>query len=133
MGSVICKICGREMPKIGSVKGLCNSCYKKEKRKDPEYRARGRASTRTCSAKNKKANMDYLESIGATKCFKCGYSKCFAALDLHHLNPEEKKGEYDSLGMWLQRSSSYFRDKLSSCGWVMLCANCHREIHNQEN
>ena len=58
------------------------------------------------------------------KCERCGYDKCFAALDFHHLVPGEKDFS-------LSRGSSLSFDKLKlevdKC--ILLCANCHREEH----
>ena len=54
----------------------------------------------------------------------CGYDKNISALEFHHKNPEEKDFTISSFkGSWedIQR-------ELDKC--VMVCANCHREIHN---
>jgi hypothetical protein len=39
---------------------------------------------------NKQKGVDYLGG----KCIKCGYNKCIAALEFHHLNPKEKDKNY---------------------------------------
>lgn len=61
------------------------------------------------------------------KCECCGYNKNMAALDFHHINPEEK-----SFGLDMKAFSNHSWEvislELNKC--KLLCANCHREIHN---
>lgn len=59
------------------------------------------------------------------KCEICGYNKCIAALDFHHLDPKEKD-------FGIAQSSSYknmniLKSEIDKC--ILVCANCHREIH----
>jgi hypothetical protein len=74
--------------------------------------------------KLKQKAIDYLGG----KCNKCGYDKCPAALDFHHLDPAEKDFTIS------QVSRTSWNDKLKAeldkC--VLLCANCHRETHWEE-
>ena len=62
-----------------------------------------------------------------TSCTICGYNKNYAALDFHHINPEEK--EYNPAQLV---NNSYNLDdifnELDKC--QLVCANCHRELHN---
>jgi len=58
-------------------------------------------------------------------CEKCGYNKCNAALDFHHINPEEKEFNLGSKGY--TRSWEKVKVELDKC--ILVCANCHREIH----
>jgi len=60
-------------------------------------------------------------------CCKCGYNKCIAALEFHHLNPEEK-----DFGIGLKgytRSWEKVKVELDKC--ILVCANCHREIEHE--
>ncbi|MFA5133707.1 MAG: HNH endonuclease signature motif containing protein [Patescibacteria group bacterium] len=59
------------------------------------------------------------------KCAICGYSKCVKALDLHHISPTEKDFGISEKGY--TRSWERVKIELDKC--IMLCANCHREIH----
>lgn len=59
------------------------------------------------------------------KCQKCGYNKCFAALEFHHMNGEKK---YEISRIW-HNSLEVIRKELQKC--KLLCANCHREEHNK--
>lgn len=59
------------------------------------------------------------------KCNICGYDKCIAALEFHHLEEKTKEFELSS-----HESSTNWEDikkELDKC--IVVCANCHREIH----
>jgi hypothetical protein len=58
------------------------------------------------------------------RCGLCGYSRCVAALQFHHLDPAEKRFGLASEGF--TRSISAAREEASKC--VLLCANCHAEV-----
>jgi 5-methylcytosine-specific restriction endonuclease McrA len=58
-------------------------------------------------------------------CQECGYHKCADAIDFHHLNPNEKDFGIGNKGY--TRSWDKLKEELDKC--VMLCANCHREVH----
>lgn len=68
------------------------------------------------------------------KCAKCGYDKCGAALEFHHINPEEKDGQIARM-----ISNNYtleaVQNEIKKC--IVLCSNCHHEFHflanNNEN
>lgn len=58
------------------------------------------------------------------KCEKCGYCKCSAALEFHHKNPEEKEF---AIGKTRSQSRKRIQPELDKC--MLLCSNCHKEIH----
>lgn len=60
------------------------------------------------------------------KCSICGYNKCHKALELHHINPEEK--EFTFSKDMLCNSWEKLVQELKKC--TLLCANCHREVHS---
>lgn len=61
------------------------------------------------------------------KCEKCGYLKYTGALEFHHKIPNEKDFNLS------QKTKSNFneeiRKELDKC--ILLCSNCHREIHHE--
>lgn len=59
-------------------------------------------------------------------CAICGYNKCEVALEFHHVNQEDKK-YCISRG---QFGNKDLIDEVQKC--ILLCANCHREIHYKE-
>ena len=64
-----------------------------------------------------------VEEAGGS-CAVCGYRKCFAALEFHHLVPAEKSFALSHRGV--ARSLEKARAEASKC--VLLCANCHSEV-----
>ena len=61
---------------------------------------------------------------GGGKCQKCGYNKCVAALEFHHVDPSQKDIEVSRI---YKRSWEALKVELGKC--ILVCANCHREIH----
>lgn len=57
------------------------------------------------------------------RCEICGYDKCMDALDFHHLSPKEK--DFNISGG--TKSFESIKPELDKC--ILVCANCHREIH----
>ncbi len=56
------------------------------------------------------------------KCQICGYGSCSAALEFHHINPDEKDFDFRSVKSW-----DKLCDELEKC--ILLCCRCHREVH----
>lgn len=102
----ICTICEREYTynrNKGHRKTICNSCNANRKRNTLKAKA--------------------VESLGG-ECSLCGYSKCIVALTFHHIDPEQKL--YDISDMY-SMSWSRVETELSKC--ILLCFNCHMEVH----
>lgn len=59
------------------------------------------------------------------KCEKCGYGRCIEALEFHHINSDEK--DFTISG----KSWSYERLKKESDKCILVCSNCHKEIHSE--
>ncbi len=59
------------------------------------------------------------------KCIECGYNKCSQALDFHHVDPTTNNFGISAGGH--TRSWEKVKEELDKC--VLLCANCHREVH----
>jgi len=59
------------------------------------------------------------------KCVICGYDRCIKALEFHHVNPEEKDF---TLGSNTNIAWEKVRKEIEKC--ILVCANCHREIHD---
>lgn len=57
-------------------------------------------------------------------CQLCGYSRCMAALEFHHLDPAEKTFAVGQYG--ISRSLEKAREEARKC--VPLCSNCHAEV-----
>lgn len=63
------------------------------------------------------------------KCVECGYNKSPAALEFHHLDPSQKDFGISKKGTTC--SLEKIKPELDKC--ILVCANCHREIHEREN
>jgi predicted HNH restriction endonuclease len=59
------------------------------------------------------------------KCSRCGYDKSFCALDFHH-NQGDKEGNVSRLIKDFSKQKAL--KEIRKC--ILLCANCHRELHN---
>ena len=62
------------------------------------------------------------------KCSVCGYGKCQEALEFHHPDPSNKDAKYNGITHMLN-SCSFKKAETEAHKCVLLCANCHREIH----
>ena len=88
-------------------------CTKCNQEKVKEYRR-----------KKKLWAIDYLGG----KCKICGYDKCASALEFHHRNPEEKEF---SISKYQNSTYERLKKELDKCD--LLCANCHREQHVEDD
>jgi len=73
-----------------------------------------------------KAFVDRFKQLFGCAC--CGYNKCKWALEFHHKDESQKDLEINVLcndGYSIER----IKDELRKC--VLLCANCHREVHEE--
>jgi len=61
------------------------------------------------------------------RCEQCGYNRCIDALEFHHANSSGKDFSISEKGY--TRSWSKVKEELDKC--MLLCANCHRELHAQ--
>lgn len=59
------------------------------------------------------------------ECIRCGYKKSLGALELHHLDPNEK--DFTIGG----KSWSFERLKKEADKCILVCSNCHIEIHEE--
>ena len=67
---------------------------------------------------------DYKLSKG---CAICGYNKCASALDFHH----EGDKDFDvAKGLGQNTNIEKLKKEIEKC--IVLCANCHRELHDKE-
>jgi hypothetical protein len=63
------------------------------------------------------------------KCEICGYDKCLNALDFHHLNKEDKQFTLNNANY--NKSLDVLKKEADKC--ILVCSNCHREIHYKDN
>lgn len=58
------------------------------------------------------------------KCIRCGYDKCLKALEFHHIDPSQKEFTISNANFRLKEAS----EEIKKC--ILICANCHRELHD---
>ncbi|MBW7959894.1 hypothetical protein H3C65_00150 [Patescibacteria group bacterium] len=76
-------------------------------------------------AKRRKAIKEKAIAYLGGKCHFCGYNRSYAALDFHHIDEKSKLFGLSQDG--LTRSWEKTKKELNKC--ILVCANCHREIH----
>jgi hypothetical protein len=69
-------------------------------------------------------NVRLKRSVGDA-CFQCGYNRNYAAMVFHHFDPATKLFGLHSAS---KANGQQRKDEIAKC--VLLCANCHAELHN---
>lgn len=95
----------------------------KEKRK---YIQRAEYLKEAVKRRRKELRLKAINYLGG-ECSICKYHKCLQALEFHHLNSRNKSFGLSSRG--LTRSWERIKSELDKC--ILLCANCHRELHSR--
>lgn len=67
-----------------------------------------------------------LIKVCGDKCNICGYNRSKSALEFHHIKPEEKEYGISSKGTCHNLEKDL--KEIQKC--ILLCANCHREVHD---
>lgn len=103
-----CKTCSKEGERnfYKSQKWYCKSCWNQR-------------TSQAQKDKVKQIKLDY-----GAKCVRCDYNKCLDALEFHHIDPTQKEfhlGERRGLSM------DKLKVELDKC--ILICRNCHTEIH----
>ena len=105
----ICKVCGREYDydsRRGHGLEKCNTCL---------------ATRRRLSKKPR------LVKIFGRCCCKCGYNTCLDALDFHHLDESQKE-----FGIGKSYNVAWKRLLTEAEKCILVCKNCHAEIHAKQ-
>lgn len=97
----------------------------KNKRKETRtYRDRAEYLKKAVTERRRKLKRMLTEYKGG-KCQICGYDKYYGALDLHHRGDSPKSFGIAAGGF----SRSWEKMKAEADKCILLCSNCHREIH----
>jgi hypothetical protein len=105
-----CTVCGEDS---GGKNGLCQRC-KGENNK---------VSITSKKTEVQNAVVLYKNHLRSSGCCICGYNKYIGALDFHHLFKRKSK-EFARI-----RKISDIRKEIEDHPVVVVCSNCHREIH----
>jgi hypothetical protein len=79
------------------------------------------------SKRRKNIKIMALEYKGG-KCEICSYNKCVTSLDFHHLDPSKKDFAISKNG----HTRSWEKTKIELDKCILVCKNCHGEIHEKE-
>tara|TARA_Y100000310_G_scaffold280905_1_gene300973 strand:+ start:1449 stop:1922 length:474 start_codon:yes stop_codon:yes gene_type:complete len=75
-------------------------------------------------ARLKRKKIELVIILGG-KCNNCGYERCMAALEFHH-----KRNKENAIATMIRDISKQKALKeIEKC--ILLCANCHRELHHK--
>lgn len=110
-----CSICGKEISHKNNTK-ICFDCRSKYKKYDNQY-----YYLKDFRKRLKEKAVEYKGG----KCVICGYNKSLRALDFHHV--DETKKDF-SISRNTNRSWESIKKELDKC--ILVCSNCHREIHD---
>lgn len=97
---------------------------KKNKKETRTYRDRAEYIKAAVAKRRKKVRQMAIE-YGGGCCQCCGYKTSARALSFHHRDPSKKDFGLSANG--LTRSWEKTKSELDKC--VLVCANCHMEIH----
>jgi hypothetical protein len=111
----LCIVCNTKL--TGKQTKYCSSRCKWKFVRDSGYYAKRRE-------KNKRKAIDYLGG----KCVECSRVYPIKCYEFHHINPDEK--EY-RIGMILRYSWDVIKKELDKC--ILVCGNCHMEMHYDYN
>lgn len=73
----------------------------------------------------RKRTKEKLVKYKGGKCERCEYNKCINALEFHHLDPNEKDFQIGGKSWSFER----LKKEVDKC--ILVCSNCHREIHSE--
>jgi len=119
-----CKSARKTAEKFGVGKTTVLDYTKPIKVKRQEEIKKGKKNVIAVKKRRRKLKEMAIEYKGG-KCQECGYNKAKTALEFHHLDPNEK--DFGIAAKGHTRSWEKIKIELDKC--IMVCSNCHREIH----
>lgn len=130
---LVCKF-NRDKSKFDGYQSLCRICNNqynriwmaKNKERRLKYSRRYVQNNLEKVRQRHQNRQRILNNLKINGCAICGYNKCPAALDFHHINPKDRK--FSIKGTKLNNKD--FINELQKT--VLLCSNCHRELHWRE-
>ena len=115
----VCEICNEKFDSNIKSRIYCYNCSGDSARNDNETRKHQKTILRRSIKKQA------IKLLGG-KCSVCGYNRCVDALEFHHENPIEKEFK---IGSGNTISWKEYKKEVLKC--MLLCSNCHKEIHSK--
>lgn len=100
----------------------------------PNGKAKHKPNCSTCENRRRLTNhytklKSILEELGQkVECALCGYNKNWSSLCFHHLDDDTKEFEINKAKT---ASKERVKTEIEKC--VLLCHNCHMEVHYPQN
>lgn len=129
-----CSKCGIEKPleefflKTGNRRhSYCKECKKEYDRKWYINNENRRTNLNISQNKRRIRNQDFVRDYKKSRsCEICGYNKTHHALEFHHISGDKKY----SISTIRTLSLETIKAEIAKC--ILICANCHRELHHLE-
>jgi hypothetical protein len=115
----MCEICNNKFDAKNSTRIYCYQCSVDSTRHDNTTRKHQKTLLR------RSMKIQAIKLLG-DKCCLCGYNRCIDALEFHHENPNEKQFK---LGSGNTMSWQDYKKEALKC--ILVCSNCHKEIHSE--
>ena len=115
----ICEICENKFDTNSLTRIYCYECSGESTRLDNTTRKHQKTILR------RSMKVQAIKLLGG-KCSICGYDKCMDALEFHHEDPSIKEFK---LGSGNTMSWKAYKSEALKC--ILLCSNCHKEIHSK--
>ena len=115
----ICEICENKFDTNSLTRIYCYECSGESTRLDNTTRKHQKTILR------RSMKVQAIKLLGG-KCSICGYDKCMDALEFHHEDPSIKEFK---LGYGNTMSWKAYKYEALKC--ILLCSNCHKEIHSK--
>lgn len=113
---------------VGSLKKVAKMSGRSFQTVKKHVQSKGRAKNITGSQSviswRKRTKRKLIEYKGG-ECEMCGYNKCDTALQFHHKNPNEKDFSISGRSLSFER----LKEEVDKC--MLVCSNCHAEIHEK--
>ncbi len=114
------------MEKLCKIHGLTEFTLTKNGEKKSYYKCK-KCTVDAVQKRRNKVKLMSIEYKGG-KCEKCGYNKYVGALEFHHISGNK---DFGISAKGYTRSWKIVKEELEKC--ILVCSNCHREIHGNIN
>lgn len=133
METRICTKCGKEKPltefnRASNKSGRtyrCTECLREYSQQ--HYRANSESYKKRILADKRKKKEFINEVKASSKCSICGESRPWC-LEFHHLDGEDK--DFNIGDTYRNYGIDRLKNEMSKC--IIVCANCHKDIHYKE-
>ena len=112
----------------GKLQSICKECKKEYDKKWYRNNTRRRKLLNERAKERRIRNNKFIREYKLLKgCEMCGYNKTYYALEFHH----KDKNKEHIISQMRTHSIETIKKEIEKC--MVVCANCHREIHHEEN